>query len=234
MDAPDRIGIAEMKHIEGLYAYWDALLAGSPVFSSTTAPRADAASTWRRSAGAFPLGGPTTAISSPTATNATLTAPAFPPLQRDGEQQYPKIPLPELDGRGRRPRLELNGTYNNASFNLTQAHEDIAEFKALRPYFYGDFYPLTEYSDFGRSLGGVRVEPPGGARRNRPGLPEASGSHSSIAVVLHDLEPDGDYEVTFEDYGITLIKNGRELGGGLDIKIPEAPDRCSSKYRRVR
>jgi alpha-galactosidase len=30
MDAPDRVGIAEMKYTEGLYAYWDALLARNP------------------------------------------------------------------------------------------------------------------------------------------------------------------------------------------------------------
>ena len=30
MDAPDRVGIAEMKHIEGLYKFWDALLERNP------------------------------------------------------------------------------------------------------------------------------------------------------------------------------------------------------------
>jgi hypothetical protein len=36
---------------------------------------------------------------------------------------------------------ELNG-----SFNVGQALEAVAEFRALRPYLFGDFYPLTEYS----------------------------------------------------------------------------------------
>jgi hypothetical protein len=52
--------------------------------------------------------------------------------------------------------------------------------------------------------------------------------------VLHELEPDGDYEVTFEDYGITLFKSGRELGSELSVKIPEAPGSLLIRYRRVR
>jgi alpha-galactosidase len=30
-DAPDRIGITEIKHIEGLYAFWDSLLVRFPI-----------------------------------------------------------------------------------------------------------------------------------------------------------------------------------------------------------
>jgi hypothetical protein len=48
------------------------------------------------------------------------------------------------------------------------------------------------------------------------------------------LDPEADYEVAFEDYGIVLIKTGRELAGGLLIKIPEAPGSLLIFYRRVR
>jgi alpha-galactosidase len=57
---------------------------------------------------------------------------------------------------------------------------------------------------------------------------------SSVTVVVRGLKPDGDYEVSFEDYGIALIKSGRELANGLAIKIPEAPGSLLIKYRRAR
>ena len=129
---------------------------------------------------------------------------------------------------------EINGAYNNAPFSLVQAHEDIAEFRALRPYFYGDFYPLTEYSTSDEAWAAFQWNRP----EERDGIVLAFRRHqateSSITVVLHELEPDADYEVTFEDYGITVFKTGRQLGSELSVKIPEAPGSLLIKYRRVR
>ena len=57
---------------------------------------------------------------------------------------------------------------------------------------------------------------------------------ASIIVRPHGLNPDGDYEFSFEDYGLTVVKSGRELADGLSIKIPEAPGSLLIRYRRVR
>jgi hypothetical protein len=40
--------------------------------------------------------------------------------------------------------------------------------------------------------------------------------------------------VNFEDYGVTVVRSGRELAEGLTLKIPEAPASLLVKYRRVR
>ena len=72
-DAPDRQGIAETRHIEGLYAFWDELLKRHPNLSLTTAPPADGALTWRPLA-ARPPTGARTDRATPSPTNATPTA----------------------------------------------------------------------------------------------------------------------------------------------------------------
>ena len=70
---------------------------------------------------------------------------------------------------------EINGTYNNASFNANLAREDIAEFRELRPYFRARLLSADGIFDLGRGLGGVPVGPAGGPGRHHPGLPAAPG-----------------------------------------------------------
>jgi alpha-galactosidase len=129
---------------------------------------------------------------------------------------------------------EINGTYNNASFNVNLAREEIAEFRALRPYLRGDFYPLTDYSTSDEAWAVFQWDRP----EERDGIVVAfrrpQALDATIPIKLHELNPDADYEVNFEDYGITLFKTGRELAAGTSIKIAEAPGSLLIKYRRVR
>ena len=235
MDTPNRVGIAEMKHIEGLYAYWDALLARVPgllIDNCASGGRRIDLETIGRS---VPLWRTDYSYFEPNGYQChTYGLQLFLPCSGTGNNNPQKYYFRSSMGGAVVLGWELNGTYNNAPFNLTQAHEGIAEFKALRPYFYGDFYPLTEYSTSDEAWAAFEWNRP----EEGDGMVLAFRRHqapqSSIAVVLPGLEPDGDYEVAFEDYGITLIKSGRELSAGLDIKIPEAPGSLLIKYRRVR
>ena len=63
----------------------------------------------------------------------------------------------------------------------------------------------------------------------RPLAPQAS-----IVVRLGGLEAEADYEVSYEDYGVAVVKSGKELAEGLTLKIPEAPASLLVKYRRLR
>jgi len=235
MDTPDRIGIAEMKHIEGLYAYWDALLARVPgllIDNCASGGRRIDLETIGRS---VPLWRTDYSYFEPNGYQChTYGLQLFLPCSGTGNNNTQKYFFRSSMGGAVVLGWEINGTYNNAPFNLAQAHEDIAEFRTLRPYFYGDFYPLTEYSTLDEAWAAFQWNRP----EERDGIVLAFRRHqaaqSSITVVLHELEPDGDYEVTFEDYGITLFKTGRELGSGLSVKIPEAPGSLLIKYRRVR
>jgi alpha-galactosidase len=235
MDTPDRVGIAEMKHIEGLYAYWDALLARVPgllIDNCASGGRRIDLETIGRS---VPLWRTDYSYFEPNGYQChTYGLQLFLPASGTGNNNTLKYHFRSSMGGAVVLGWELNGTYNNASFNVTQAHEDIAEFKALRPYFYGDFYPLTEYSTSDEAWAAFEWNRP----EERDGIVLAFRRHqapqSSIVVVLRGLEPEADYEITFEDYGITLFKSGRELAGGLNIKIPEAPGSLLIKYRRAR
>jgi alpha-galactosidase len=235
MDAPDRVGVAEMKHIAGLYAYWDALLAKNPGLMidncASGGRRIDLETTSR----SVPLWRTDYSYFEPNGYQChTYGLHLYLPSSGTGNNNPAKYNFRSSMNGAVVLGWEVNGTYNNASFNVNLAREDIAEFRALRPYFRGDFYPLTEYSTSDEAWTAFQWDRP----EERDGIilafrrPQASAA--TITISPRELAPDADYEVSFEDYGITLFKTGKELASGLSIKIPEAPGSLLIKYRRVR
>ena len=229
-DAPDRIGIAEIKHIEGLYAFWDALLERVPgllIDNCASGGRRIDLETISRS---VPLWRTDYQYFEPNGYQChTYGLHFFLPCSGTGNNNPQKYFF-----RSSMSGAVVLGWELNASFNLAQAVEDVNEFRTLRPYFFGDYYPLTEYSTSDEAWAAFQWDRP----EERDGIvlafrrPQAAAS--MLSIVLHGLEPEGDYEVVYEDYGITLVKNGRELMSGLGIKIPEAPGSLLIKYRRIR
>jgi alpha-galactosidase len=235
MDAPDRIGIAEMKHIEGLYAYWDALLARNPgllIDNCASGGRRIDLETIGRS---VPLWRTDYSYFEPNGYQChTYGLHLFLPCSGTGNNNPQKYYFRSSMGGAVVLGWEINGTYNNASFNLVKATEDITEFRALRPYFYGDYYPLTEYSTSDESWAAFQWDRP----EERDGIVLAfrrpQAAEAAITLNFHELDPEADYEVIYEDYGITLFKTGKELRNGISVKIPEAPGSLLIRYRRVR
>jgi alpha-galactosidase len=230
MDGPDRIGIAEMKHIEGLYAFWDGLLARNPGLlidnCASGGRRIDLETTSR----SIPLWRTDYSYFEPNGYQChTYGLHLYLPASGTGNNNPQKYYFRSSMGGAIVMGWELNN-----SFNVGQAVEDVAEFRALRPYLLGDFYPLTEYSTSDEAWMGFQWDRP----EERDGMVLAFrrqlSTTASITVNLQGLDAAGDYEVSFEDYGITVMKSGRELAGGLSIKIPEAPGSLLIKYRRVR
>jgi alpha-galactosidase len=235
MDAPDRIGIAEMKHIEGLYAYWDALLARNPgllIDNCASGGRRIDLETIGRS---VPLWRTDYSYFEPNGYQChTYGLHLFLPCSGTGNNNPQTYYFRSSMGGAVVLGWEINGTYNNASFNLVKATEDITEFRALRPYFYGDYYPLTEYSTSDESWAAFQWDRP----EERDGIVLAfrrpQAAEAAITLNFHELDPEADYEVSYEDYGITLFKTGKELRNGISVKIPEAPGSLLIRYRRVR
>ncbi len=230
MDAPDRVGIAEMKHVEGLYSFWDGLLARVPgllIDNCASGGRRIDLETIGRS---VPLWRTDYSYFEPNGYQChTYGLHLFLPASGTGNNSTRKYEF-----RSSMNGAVVTGWEINASFNVVQAVEDIAEFRALRPYFYGDFYPLTEYSTSDDAWSAMQWDRPDGRDGIVLAFRRPMALNASITILPRGLDPAGDYEVSFDDYGITLIKNGKELAGGLAIKIPDAPGSLLIKYRRVR
>jgi alpha-galactosidase len=229
MDAPDRVGIAEMKHIEGLYEYWDALLARNPgllIDNCASGGRRIDLETIGRS---VPLWRTDYSYYEPNGYQChTYGLHLFLPCSGTGNNNPQKYYF-----RSSMSGAVVMGWELNGSFNVNQAQEAITEFKALRPYFYGDFYPLTEYSTSDEAWAAFQWDRPERGDGIVLAFRRPQAALSAITVQLHNLNARDNHEVTFEDYGITLMKSGRELNQGLSVKIPEAPGSLLIKYRRL-
>ena len=232
-DSPDRIGISEEKHIEGLYAFWDSLLVRFPNLVID-----NCASGGRR------LDIETTSRSSPFWRTDLEQSAIGAQCHTYGLSMY----LP-LNGTG----LFRTGSYyfrsclssigvinwsisggNNETIFQYQKYMD--DFKRLRQYYLADYYPLTPISShythetFWLSYQLNRPEKKDGIvlafRRMKC-------RHGSITVQLKGLSPEARYELLYEDLNITVVKTGKELMKGFEISIPEKPSSVLISYKML-
>jgi len=230
MDGPERVGIAEMKHIAGLYAYWDTLLAANPgllIDNCASGGRRIDLETVDRS---IPLW----------RTDYSYFEPNGYQCHTYGLQLYlPWSGTGNGDPRKYAWRSSMGGAIvvgweMNAAFPVALGQAAMAEYRELRPYLLADFYPLSEYGTGDEVWSVMQWDRP----EDKDGIILAfrrpSAPADSLTVQPRGFDPDGDYELSFEDYGIRVVKSGREIGQGLGLKIPEAPASLLVRYRRVR
>ena len=144
VDTPDRQGMAEIKHIEGLYQFWDELLKRHPrltIDNCSAGGRRIDFETLRRSIVLW---------------RSDFTEPRG--VQSHGFSLMSFVPTasglctyfgwtdPYTFRSGLGNGISLCWDVKDPDFNVEQAQKNMREFKLLRPLFYGDFYPMTEYS----------------------------------------------------------------------------------------
>jgi alpha-galactosidase len=232
-DTPERIGISEAKYIEGLYAFWDSLLIRFPNMIID-----NCASGGRR------IDLETTSRSTPfwrtdLEQNATgyqchtFGLNLYLPLH--GTALYKTGSYYTRSSLGSQAVItwSVNGS-NNETIETYQQY--IADFKRLRPYFYGDYYPLTEahkrYMNNNSWLAYQlnRSEQKDGIvlafRRDRY-------TEDSMTIKLKGLITDAQYELFYEDNGARVIKSGKELKEGIEIIIFDKPGSLLISYKMI-
>ncbi len=156
-DSPDRIGMAEIGHVTGLYAFWDELRARHPglqIDNCASGGRRLDLETISRSAALW-------------RSDATVSPSLVPEeVQFHTQALAPWIPLTAgvwVPMNGRTPPglnsavqvYALRSSYCAGlvlhTFNTDKPLEEwikpgLEEFQEVRPFFYGDFYPLLENS----------------------------------------------------------------------------------------
>jgi alpha-galactosidase len=125
--------------------------------------------------------------------------------------------------------LDLRASY----VPLDQIRKGIEELKSLRPYWLGDYYPLTEIGLDQRTWAGWQFDRPdlkgGFAVFFRRPLSE----QSTLETSLHGLDPGADYNVTFAETYLAKEKSlmtGKQLMH-LHIEIGTKPGSLLIKYQ---
>jgi alpha-galactosidase len=233
-DKPDRIGMSQIRHIEGLYAFWDSLLVRFPHLIID-----NCASGGRR------IDLETVSRSSPfwksdyeyTETDGrqchTYAMNFYLPIHGSGVYKTDNYTFRSCLGAV----MVMNWKVTGREFGpIPMMQKRIEDFKALRPYYYGDFYPLTESNNYTNSNVWLAYQ------MNRPkegdgfilAFRRSESPDNSIFITPSGLDDNSIYELFYEDYGIRIQKSGRELAQGFDIFIPEKHSSLMIRYQKVK
>lgn len=232
-DTPNRIGISEIKHIEGLYAFWDSLLVRFPnllIDNCASGGRRIDLETTSRSA---PLWRTDYQYGEPNGYQChTYGLNFYLPIH--GTAIYKADRYTFRSGLGGTAVLNWEITGKNSE-SIPAMQNKIQEYKNLRPYFYGDYYPLTNTRNYTKD--NVWLAYQLNRPREKDGIVIAFRREDciseSLQVKLQGLDDKATYELLFEDYKIQIRNTGSELKAGINISIPQKPASLLIKYKRV-
>ena len=231
-DTPERIGISEIKHINGLYRLWDALLAKFPyllIDNCASGGRRIDVETLRRS---IPLW----------RSDAQCPADPLPELTQAHSLSYSAWMPYSGTGTGRiwhdtyrfrsayAPAMSTNFTFSERNTfgddpeKLSWLHKMCKEFLRVRPYLTEDVYPLTTPSDAKDIWSAIQYHDPKTDSGVFLAFRREESPYEMASFRLSAIQPDKTY--TFEDAdGKCFTVLGSELStGGLRVEIAQRRD----------
>lgn len=236
-DEPERMGMTEIRYIEGLYAYWDALLARHPGLlidnCSSGGRRIDlemmsrSIALWRSDFQCWPEFDVTS--------QQTQTQGLAPwvPLYTGCCDRPETYAFRSALGPGIVMTTNIFEPLPTEHFPVDWERVRLEELKTLRPYFLGDFYPLVGWS--------VSHEVWAAWQFDRPDLGEGviiafrrpESPYPALQAVLYGLEPGASYELRDLDSGAITVETGEALmREGMSLAIADRPGTRLLVYRK--
>ena len=228
-DKPGRVGISEIRHIEGLYAFWDSLLVRFPellIDNCASGGRRIDLETTTRSA---PLWRTDYQYGEPNGYQChTYGLNFYLPIHGTAIYKTDSYTFRSGLGATAVTNWEITG---KASEAIPAIQKRLQDYKNLRPYFYGDYYPLTPASTRDNAWLAYQLNRP----EQKDGIViifrREEAANESISTRLYGLNENSDYELFYEDYGLQIRKSGRELMEGFTISIPQKPASLLVSYK---
>ncbi|MCY3018007.1 MAG: alpha-galactosidase [Planctomycetota bacterium] len=234
-DKPGREGISEIRYIEGLYTMWDDLHKRSPGLliddCASGGRRIDIEMVMR----SYPLwrsdtqcGGKPQPVWDQVQT-AGLSL--YVPLHSAGVWSFDPYPMRSVATTGMNLCMNTLGK----EFSAELAARGIKEVKALRPYYLGDYYPLTEIVLGEHGWCGWQFDRPELGGGFAMFFRRAQSRYTGLEAQLRGLDPDATYEVSFfETFDLKEKKalKGAELAK-LPVSIATAPGSLLVMYKKA-
>ncbi|MBN2559591.1 MAG: alpha-galactosidase [Phycisphaerae bacterium] len=226
-DDPDRQGITEIRHIEGLYAMWDELRARHPGLAIDNCASGGRRIDMETCSRSLPLWH--------SDMQCTEINPTADQLQNGGLLRW--VPLHGCGNFGLEPSYRfrsamtagnilvkgsLTGRLNGKDDDTAAAvRRTVAVYKQLRPYMVGDFYPLFPHDESDSQWYGYQFDNPD-LEAGCVMLFRREKSPDAIKVIhLSGVDPRGSYEITDLDVRTATELSGKDLrekGWTVEIK----------------
>jgi alpha-galactosidase len=236
-DALDRVGMAEIRHITGLYVFWDELLARHPGLIIDNCAGGGQRIDLETIARSVPLW------------RSDLQCWPFDPLAMQTQTQglAPWVPLSAAVceaptayaarsalGPGIVTHWSGQALDGGVDLPIETIRRLMAEALAMRKYFYGDFYPLLSFSLADDAWAAWQYDRPDLGE----GMVVAFRRHESPfprwEAKLQALDPGADYDLFSWDDRSTRRMTGKQLiVEGFAVSIDDKPGSALFTYKRV-
>jgi len=237
-DAPDRVGISEIRHIEGLYAFWDELLRRHPGLiidnCSSGGRRIDLETIsrsiplWRSDYQCYPDFDP---IGMQAQTHGLS---AWVPLSTGCCDRHDTYAFRSALGPGIIITTNIYEPEPSTHFATDWLRDRMREQQALSKYFYGDFYPLVSFSLSDDVWAAWQFDRPDLGEGMVLALRRPRSPFARMEAPLRGLDPEASYRVTSMDDSSVVELTGAQLQThGLPIEIRHKPGSALFIYRRT-
>ena len=248
-DAPDRQGITEIKHVMGYLAYWDELRRRHPdmlIDSCASGGRRNDLETMRR---AVPLWRSDYAYESIGHQGMTYGISMWIPFHGTGTVATSDAPY---YGGGVTP-IQPYAFWSNAAPSFGSGidiREKTLDYGALRRlfgdwreinrYYYGDFYPLTPYSQDEAAWIGWQFDYPEVGEGLIQAFRRGKSDEDTVHLKLRGLNPKASYAVKVVDAVGSEALSQRSWSGaelmdvGLPVTLKDRPAAAVLTYSRVK
>jgi len=240
-DTSDRQGITEIRWIEGFYAFWDELLRRHPGLIID-----DCASGGRRVD--LETIGRSTALSRTDFVgdilanqNHTYGLLHWVPLNTTsagnlstGNEYRIRSSMTSglsygLFTSGDRPQRKAD----YRTFPFAEVKKSLEQYRLVAKYFYGDYYPLTEYTQTTDAWMAYQLDLPSQGEGMVVVLKRPAADYVQARLPLKAIVVNSEYEATNLDTGEHKIIAGSELAGkGIEVRLLRVPDSALLIYRR--
>ncbi len=235
-DGPDRQGITEIRWVQGLYALWDGLLRKHPKLMidnanwRITGPDIEVMS---RSVGSLTRSETECAgIPHPAATQLqTAELSLWVPMGMGAANGFDPYTFRSAATNGMGTGLDLRASY----VPLDQVERGIEELKSLRPFWLGDYYPLTDITLDERAWSGWEFHRPDLKAGFAVFFRRSLSPQSALETGLRDLDPTAIYDVTFArtyEAGEKRTMTGEQLMH-LRVEIDTKPGSLLIRYAQA-
>jgi alpha-galactosidase len=230
-DEPDREGITEIRWVEGLYSFWDELAerhSGLLIDNCASGGRSldlervmRSVALWRTDYGFYP--------GAPGPQCHTHGLNFWLPCSATGSAAVNEYDFRSAMSSG----LLIGWHLDEPGVDLDEARRLISEFKLARPYFYGDYYPLTPHN--------IRDDAWIAYQFHRDDLSSGiflafrriNNLEPMVCLKLQGLAADTRYEITYLNEDETITLTGAELAAGLEVTRDRSPISVLARYQQV-
>jgi len=237
-DAPDRQGMTEIRYIEGLYAFWDGLLERHPgliIDNCASGGRRIDLETVGRATPFWRTDGPRDAIAHQCHSYGLMAWVPLSAISQDrasDDYEFRSSMCSSLclnwwvSGDAPAERIP-------ASFPFAWARKTLAQYLELRQFYYGDYYPLTGYSQARDAWMAYQLDRPDLGKGLVVALRRPQSPYESARFPLRGLDEGAAYKVTNLDTQTHVTRPGRELlRGGLETRVDSQPGSALLLYER--